>query len=233
MKVNKSHQIVTYIKWRINSGIYKPNKKIPSEAALANTFGCARATVRKALLELKDEGYIVSRKAIGYFVSLSKQKLTITPKGGESSFTKFQLISNLDLTDQQIEGFGRLDISWMDIKDKFQNKFIKTYCTEDGKPFTVIQSAINSDAIDFIDQELVAKSLSAFLSKHGIKIAKRKEFVVMLIPDQHIRIKLNTKLSEYVPTIFSIMEDFDGNIVELAIQYWLPTEFELKKEILY
>lgn len=233
MKVNKSHQIVTYIKWRINSGIYKPNKKIPSEAALANTFGCARATVRKALQELKDEGYIVSRKAIGYFVSLSKQKLTITPKSGDSSFTKFQLVPTLDLTEQQVEGFDKLEISWKAVEEDFKNKFIKTYCTEEGKPFTVIQSALNSNVIDFMDNELVAKSLSAFLSKFGVKIAKRREFALMTIPDQHIRIKLNTKLSEYVPTVYSVMEDIEGNIVELAIQYWLPHEFEMEKTIIY
>lgn len=50
---------------RINARIWPPGELIPGEVDLAEEFGCARATVNRALRELADEGLLERRRKAG------------------------------------------------------------------------------------------------------------------------------------------------------------------------
>lgn len=50
---------------RIAAGEYPPGQMMPSEAALTETYGVARGTVRQALAELESEGLVVSQMGRG------------------------------------------------------------------------------------------------------------------------------------------------------------------------
>lgn len=55
----------------IHNGVYAPGEKLPSEAALVETSGLARGTVRQAIEALVAEGLIVSRSGRGHYVRQS------------------------------------------------------------------------------------------------------------------------------------------------------------------
>ncbi|MCC6007429.1 MAG: UTRA domain-containing protein [Rhodobacteraceae bacterium] len=50
---------------RLRSGAWAPGELIPNEAALATEFGCARATVNRALRDLAEAGYLERRRKAG------------------------------------------------------------------------------------------------------------------------------------------------------------------------
>lgn len=54
---------------KIDSGIYGPGERIPSENELSQIYGMSRVTVRSALNELVSEGLLVRRKGSGTYVS--------------------------------------------------------------------------------------------------------------------------------------------------------------------
>ncbi len=56
------------IETRIRRGDLKPGERIPYEYELIEDYGCARATVNKALSALADDGLIERRKRAGSFV---------------------------------------------------------------------------------------------------------------------------------------------------------------------
>ena len=57
--------IKTEMREWIQTGIWKQGGLIPVEAALAKEFGCARATVNRALRELAQEGILERRRKAG------------------------------------------------------------------------------------------------------------------------------------------------------------------------
>lgn len=57
------------IEARIHSGEWKPGHRIPFEHELVATYGCARATVSKALGGLAKDGLIERRRKAGSFVA--------------------------------------------------------------------------------------------------------------------------------------------------------------------
>ncbi|MER6216415.1 GntR family transcriptional regulator [Streptomyces sp. NPDC001674] len=54
---------------RIRGGALPVGVKLPSEAELAETYGVARGTVRRAVRELEVAGYVEARQGVGRFVS--------------------------------------------------------------------------------------------------------------------------------------------------------------------
>ena len=66
--IPKYLQFQTWLQDRIDQGFYTPNEKIPTENELVNLSGLSRATVRQALKNLEDNGYIIRKKRVGSFV---------------------------------------------------------------------------------------------------------------------------------------------------------------------
>ena len=50
---------------RIMQGEWAPDSLLPNEVDLAETYGCARATVNRAMRELAEEGLIERRRKAG------------------------------------------------------------------------------------------------------------------------------------------------------------------------
>ena len=64
----KYQDLKQYIIRRIRGQVYQPGKQIDSEQALANRLGFSRNTVRQALNELEQEGYLVRIQGKGTFL---------------------------------------------------------------------------------------------------------------------------------------------------------------------
>ncbi|MEG0270170.1 MAG: GntR family transcriptional regulator [Clostridia bacterium] len=62
-------QLMTRLKNDIIAGAYPAGGRIPSEQLLCQTYGVSRVTVRKAMLDLVQEGLLVRRQGKGTFVA--------------------------------------------------------------------------------------------------------------------------------------------------------------------
>lgn len=62
-------QIMKDLQKRIREGALPAGARLPSEAELAQTYGVARGTVRRAVRELETAGYVRAQHGVGRFVS--------------------------------------------------------------------------------------------------------------------------------------------------------------------
>lgn len=82
-------QIKAAIKKSIDDGTYKPKEKIPSEPELSQEYGASRITVRRAVEELCNEGYLIKMQGRGTFVSAPRIHRKFTGVAGRTrSFTQ-------------------------------------------------------------------------------------------------------------------------------------------------
>lgn len=73
----KYQVIIDDIKSKILSGSYNVGEQIPTESALQDKYNVSRHTIRKAILELSNEGYLRSEKGSGTYVSNQYQSKSI------------------------------------------------------------------------------------------------------------------------------------------------------------
>lgn len=71
-------QLMTRLKNDIMAGVYPAGGRIPSEQLLCETYGVSRVTVRKAMLDLVQEGLLVRRQGKGTFVADEKLRRDLT-----------------------------------------------------------------------------------------------------------------------------------------------------------
>jgi DNA-binding GntR family transcriptional regulator len=61
-------QVADEIAKRIKDGTYPPESRLPAELEFVAEFGCSRESVRRAVQELRDRGWIETIKGKGSFV---------------------------------------------------------------------------------------------------------------------------------------------------------------------
>jgi len=66
------YQLKENLKEKIKEGLLKEDDKVPSERELMQIYKVSRATARKALSELVNEGLIITKQGIGTFVAKAK-----------------------------------------------------------------------------------------------------------------------------------------------------------------
>jgi GntR family transcriptional regulator len=79
-------QVAEAIRRGILSGDFAPNAKLPSEHQLVGIYGVARATVRRALERLQQEGLVCPRRAVGSFVAEPRVEQDLDRLFGFSEF---------------------------------------------------------------------------------------------------------------------------------------------------
>lgn len=70
--IPKYHQLFSLIRTKIENGEWAPNQTIPSERELEKTYNISRTTIRQALKNLEDYGYIYRELGKGTFVAPPK-----------------------------------------------------------------------------------------------------------------------------------------------------------------
>jgi len=88
----KKDIVIKFINEQINSGYYKPGKKIMSEPLLSERFSLSRNTVREAIKDLTDKGVLVKKPGSGTYV-----KENYTPKYVVLSLKESYFIYEIDI----------------------------------------------------------------------------------------------------------------------------------------
>lgn len=84
--VNSSRRMMTWqsvqaeVLARIRNGQWKPGELIPTEVELAAEFGCARATINRALTSLASTGLLERRRKVGTRVAAHPPRQSTLPK---------------------------------------------------------------------------------------------------------------------------------------------------------
>lgn len=86
------YQIRENLREKINNNEYTPGSMIPSEAELCQYYGVSRVTVRRAVLDLVQEGLLNRGKGKGTFVA---ESYGLTTVNGVQSFTQELLGLNM------------------------------------------------------------------------------------------------------------------------------------------
>lgn len=97
------HQIKEFVLAKISSGEWKTGEVIPSETELANQFAVSRATVRQALVELANAGYLRRMQGIGTVVT----EPIVEPIAALKSFSENMRACGIE------PGYRTLEVTWV------------------------------------------------------------------------------------------------------------------------
>lgn len=82
----------------IDEGIYKDGDLLPSENDLCRTYGLTRPTVRRALISLSYDGYIITQQGKGSVVQNNSKGIGILSVAGTTSALRNKALSTIVLS---------------------------------------------------------------------------------------------------------------------------------------
>lgn len=157
--MNEGHSITSWqgiheeVLRRIHLRVWKPGDTIPNEADLAAEFGCARATVNRALRELAEAGLLERRRKAGTRVALNpvrKATLNIPVvrreiEGRGAAYSYALISSALEIPPPPVR--ARLGLG-ADTK----LRHVRAVHFADGRPYVVEERWVNREAVPEIDE---------------------------------------------------------------------------------
>lgn len=103
------YRVYQNLKQKILDGIYKPGDRIPPESELVQIYNVSRLTVRRALEELRSEGFISRAKGKGTFITGRKEEEQMnvlkgfTDKAKEEGFSVKSVVLENKLVEVPLE----------------------------------------------------------------------------------------------------------------------------------
>ncbi len=131
-------QIKEDIKSAIERGKYKPKEKIPPEPELSAEYSVSRITVRRAVEELCNEGYLVKMQGRGTFVSTPRIHRKMTGGNRMESFSKtcrdYGMRPGARLLDRKIVPVREDEKAFWGCEEETLLLYIQRVRTADGQP---------------------------------------------------------------------------------------------------
>lgn len=133
---------------RIQSGEWSLGSRIPAETALAKEYGCARATMNRALQGLAEDGLVLRRRKGGTHVSLHpvKSARIAIPIIREQVESAGQTYSHTLVTRERKRAPAIIR-SQLQLQAGAEAVFLETLHLANGRPFAFERRWVNTDAV--------------------------------------------------------------------------------------
>lgn len=219
------YQLKQIIMNLIDEGIYQEDTAIPTEFELIKKYDVSRTTVRQALNELVNEGYLYRKKGIGTFVS-PQSKIDENSDAFHTSIYKVDRVINrngfvckTEFLDAGVVPATHDVAAYLEIETGEDVWFMDRVRYADNKPASFSRSYFDKKLIDHFDQDAkkAAEHFYQYLESQGYKISIIREKLKPGLPDKDVKkvLSLNGKMP------IMLIEDIgyldDGKPIEFSV----------------
>lgn len=224
----KYREVEEDLRYKILFGHWKAGDQIPTEDELCRTYNVSRITVRKAIHELENAGYLVRQSGKGTFVIDWQENMPDRPV--LKSFTnemhelgKKAITIDVELTvtqaDKIMAGILNIPVGYRIIQLK------RVRAIEGG---VIIGYSINSFPFthDFsTDPDDYYTSFYEYLGTFGIIFTSAIDYLEAMLPPPEVAEKLRISPSDPVLKSVKISHSTDRRFTEYNICYYVGSEY--------
>ena len=213
---------------QLRTGELPYGSKLPSEIEIANWYGVSRNTVRTALLELADEGYLIRKQGKGTFVRHQKVEENIS---SNISFTEVCIANGIEpghrLITLALQQATPLDVEAFDIDEDSRIVYIERVLYGNQTPVVLDQTYLPEKFSALMQQNLDDVSLYATISSlFGITMQRSKKTIELAYASDQEAIYLNVKKDNPVLLMTETVFDDTGQPVHRSRQIILGDRFK-------
>jgi len=226
----RSHQVYLLLREEILRGRYAPEAQLPAEKLLAQQYGVARITIRKALDQLADEDLVRRVHGSGTFVSDRAHPATL--RGQIEGFvrqadwlTRNTTVELLNVRDEipppqvaQAMGIAPGESVQRSLR-------LRSYL---GKPCLLLDTFMPRWAADLVgDEELRHASLNTALRRAGVEFASADYTVSAAPADSRLADVLRVPVAAALMTMIWAIRDRQDRVIEYQQVYARPDVYVL------
>ena len=229
-------QLKNLITEKIEKGVYAEDSKIPSEQELCDSFDISRPTVRQAISELTNNGYLYKAKGKGTFVSKSKSSIDVKNYTGftdsilDSQDPSSRNIIDIKITTsaemQKLEDIFKLPSSAASKTEFAQIKYVSTHNKE---VFSLNVSYLPISLFPNIIEDINAKkpSYDILKGKYPLLPAKTKSTLEVIYTEQADAQYIQVQSGYPLIKIDNILSSKSGQVVEYIVSKYRADKYRL------
>ena len=217
--IKKYQRIVNKIIDDIGTGLLEPNEQISTEEELAEEFSVSRVTVRRAINELIEKGYLEKKKGKGTYVksSIVHKQLNDVVSFYKSSILRGEVPSTR-LIELKLVNPPLLARKNLKLAENEKVWFIKRIRLTNGFPLIYEESYWNYNLVGELTEDIVSESVFRYL-KTKFKIAYATEDIDAISADENLSQLLDVSVGfPIVRTTMTFYTDNDEPF-EISVNY--------------
>jgi GntR family transcriptional regulator len=185
------HQLEEFIKAQIDNGDLQPDEAIPSERVYADMFQISRMTIRQALTNLVNDGYLYRQKGKGTFVNKKKVEQRLQ---GLTSFTEDMkergFTPGSKLVSFEIIPSGREIAERLKLRENTPVYEIKRVRLADNVPMALETTYLPANLVKGLTEEIINQSLYQYIEdKLSLTIHEATQQIeASIAKDQELRL---------------------------------------------
>lgn len=220
---------------RIKNNIYKVGDQFPTEMELCKEFDVSRTTVRIALSQLVQEGYLVRQRGKGSFVAEPKVNQIL-------SHTENRFSQQLQAQGKQ----GKIILKNIEVVPANGSKKEKLHLNENApiqkiKRVRMANNEITQYEIAYVPwdiapglnkKQLETSLYSTLENTYDVSIHKTTEMIEVTLADDDISYYLECQIGQPCFYIETIAEDENGRVIEFSKSYFRgdKTSFKIERQ---
>lgn len=215
-------QLKNTIKGLIDSGEIQKGDKIPSENELCHKYNVSRITVRNALSDLENEGYLIKKQGKGTFATTPKLFRPLQDSIGFSESCKNAgMQSSSVVLKREIMPLDDRMKDILKLNDDDQVLYIQRLRLADGIPLMIENNYYSYQKYGFLYNEPLTGSLYELLAeKKGIICDRSLKTVITVTTASGDAVKiLQVPIGAPLFVMDGIMGDEHGEPVHYSLQY--------------
>jgi GntR family transcriptional regulator len=214
------YQVKENILYKINQGIYKVEETIPPENELQSIYKVSRITVRRAIQELVQEGFLSTQQGKGTFVSKPKatQELNLITNWAET-IIKLGMHPKTKKTDLSEEPASVSVAKMLNIEPGDRVFKIERLRYVDGEPLCLMVNYLIPELVpDLLEKGLIEESLYLTLEKrYNLVLARAVEIVEACSANLREAHLLKIEKNAPLLRVKRITYDSDDRVIEVVI----------------
>lgn len=227
------YQIKELLKEKIENEIYATGDTLPPEIELEAQFSVSRITVRQAINELVNEGYLSRTRGKGTVVIFNKIEenlnriMSFTEEmkiRGLSTSTKYAKINIVKLHKSAAE--------YLNANEGDEAYKVERLRYVNNSPMVYFVTYLKRELNLPLDESLYMGSLYELLKKNNnITVSKAKETFEAILADEYISEQLGTNMHAPILKRVRIAYDNSGNVQEYTICYYRADKYKYSIQI--
>lgn len=221
-------QLMHRLKNDIAAGLYPCGARIPSEQLLCETYGVSRVTVRKAILDLVQEGLLVRKQGKGTFVAGERLQRDLTHI---TSFTEACRQRNQEATTKLISAQMTTptaeDAQSLELPADAQVLELCRLRLSNGEPVMLEINRFPA-AYAYLRDEAAEDSLYACLQRHGVKPVSAVHDISLGHATPMVSKHLGTEVGDALLLLDETVHDQHGQPLHLSRQWIRGDKFTFR-----
>jgi len=222
------HRVFLSLRDRIVNGIYDCREPMPGENSLCEEFNVSRATIRRALGLLEEEGLVDRRqgartyaKAIGYKASLQRSNLDLLSRKK----------SHLDILPGDISQHYKVVTPdkqlWRQFRKQDKLGRVERVRESKGKPYCFVVTFMPLEIAARIDWEnLGPKPVITAVVEAGYDFVKVEQTITATVSDEVSAAAMQAPIGSPLLRVSGLFVAADGNAIMRKDGYFHPNSFE-------